>query len=121
MSNEIDKIAADEEVIMTSSLKRAFLTEGCDPACHCCKRKIEIGETFKLAFMVTKNPEQASKHDNNQDEMLCSECSPQMLIDIRKKQHSNEVIRRNKPTWGFSRRHCSRDVIRHLREEIDNW
>lgn len=99
----IDEIIPDEELTMTQTLKRAFLLEGCNPACHCCEKEIVIGEVFKLAFIEHKNIEYVYSPDVSEDEMLCSVCTPEMLKKKMKVRHKEKLAYINRR--GFSRIH----------------
>jgi len=99
--NELDKIAADELVIMTKTLRRLFLIEKCDPACHCCYTKIDNFQHFRLAEV------------NGNDEMLCEKCTPENLIEMRrmeeikKKRDRREYVKQKIAAGGhgFTRIH----------------
>ena len=45
----IEEIPSNELVEMTALFHRAFNAAGCNPACHCCYRFIEVGDKFKLS------------------------------------------------------------------------
>lgn len=72
---------------MTEFWHRAFVSAGCDPACHCCWDKISIGSKFKLST-IKKMPIIPNGHfwkeglDNyddkveNKEVMLCHKCTP---------------------------------------------
>ena len=77
--SEIDDIPADEEVILTATMDRAFKVLGCDPTCHCCEEEINIGDVFKLACV------------DNEDEMLCAKCTPEQLIAKQKAAQAEAV------------------------------
>jgi hypothetical protein len=47
--DDIESIKSNEIVVMNKTLQRLFRIAGCDPACHCCSRKLNIGANFKLA------------------------------------------------------------------------
>ncbi len=49
----IEDIPADEIVTMTEYWHKAFKASGCSPMCHCCFKKINIGNGFKLGTVAT--------------------------------------------------------------------
>ena len=79
---EIDQIPADQTVVMTATLERAFKAAGCDPTCHCCQAEITIGEAFKLAMIDAT------------DEMLCDNCTPHKLKHHRTRALTRELNRK---------------------------
>lgn len=105
----INEIKSDVLMGMTENLIRAFRIKGCDPACHCCNKKIEAGDKFKLAevkAVVAGSFYEDAKLETN-DEMLCGKCTPVELANSRKKQR-----KRDKSRWmagrtgGFTRKHA---------------
>lgn len=89
--SEIDKIVADERVMMTETLIRAFRAEGCNPGCHCCSEYILKGSYFKLAQVA------------GNDEMLCDDCTPKKLLKKRKKERAEREFQAR----GFTRKHIN--------------
>ncbi len=99
----LDDIPADEVVILTEQLDRAFRAVRCVPTCHCCGVPILIGDKFKLAMTETVDaPGLSSRwHGGAKDEMLCERCTPEKLLKKR------QAVRRR---WladggGYSRLH----------------
>ena len=91
---ELDKIESDVEMEMTKNFYRAFQAEGCEPACHCCQLEIKPGMKFKLA-----------QNDDN-DEMLCADCTVQMLLKNKQEQRKQYYTPSFRATGGgFTRRH----------------
>ena len=107
MSNVIDKILSDEIVVMTDVLIRAFKSNNCNPACHCCGDKIKSGDKFKLA-LVTYRPYwnyqegRQAKKTEIVDEMLCVICTPKMLLANEAKSLIEAQVAR---TSGYTRKH----------------
>ncbi len=96
----IDDVPADTITVLTSELNRLFKFAKCNPTCHACKVKIEVGASFQLLTL------------NKRDEMLCVECDREKLIaakieDTRKleewrnRPHANQSLKNGK--WGYSR------------------
>lgn len=112
LESAIDDIISDVEMIMTTVLIRAFKTQGCNPACHCCCNSINAGDKFKLA-MITNNPYWDSKNKKPSDEteindeMLCNNCTPDMLTADRAKELKDTMPQRygGNASNGFTRKH----------------
>lgn len=103
--SEIDGIIADEDVVMTSALVRAFKMSGCDPACHCCGKEIKIGEEFKLACVLSvENTRSRNPVETPNDEMLCSACTPKKLIAMRRREQRKTVAYHIAQGGGFTRK-----------------
>ncbi len=62
----LDDIPADVPFDMTDDLVRLFRIADCDPACHACLNQIKVGDSFELAAGF-----------DDQDHMLCGECTIQ--------------------------------------------
>lgn len=85
-------IPADTTIEMTDDLIRAFKLLGCDPTCHNCGMKLTAGVPFKLAYV--KDPlcwadcslEYCLESANEEDEMLCDNCTADDLLESRKVQ-----------------------------------
>lgn len=45
----VEEIPSDKVFKMTNFWHRAFNAAGCNPQCHCCYKKINVGGSFKLA------------------------------------------------------------------------
>ncbi len=109
----IDKIPADENTVMTPLLRRAFLMEECDPACHCCDKDIADGDNFKLASVPAED-----EWNGTFDIMLCTDCTKaNYTIHMeRKREAAAEATRqrmeiRNYSPYGgrgFSRPHLEK-------------
>ncbi len=85
----LDDIPADQEIQINAEIVRLFRAAGCDPGCHCCLRKIEIGDLFQLAT------------NDGRDVMLCDRCNVDDLIAAKiKRKRARE---RNVRQYGFSR------------------
>jgi len=87
----LDDIPADKILELTVELDRLFKAAGCEPACHVCLRKIDLGEQFQLlSFEGT-------------DEMLCVSCDRDKLA--RKKWMIAYPDPGNRPRYegGYSR------------------
>lgn len=107
MSNEpmtIEEIPADQVVIMNEYWHRAFNAAGCDPACHCCWNKIQIGVPFKLGTVQTipgistNYPNTLQEAIDTYDEvstskevMLCEKCTPEMFSERVKKDLKRRI------------------------------
>ncbi len=103
----LDDIPADETLTLTKHIDRLFRAAGCEPTCHCCQEKIEVGETFKLAtvppYKAVWNPT-----DETEDVMLCHQHSAaDLLKEYKRKKRRVEKHRRDYPNAGYSRPHRS--------------
>ena len=96
----VEDIPADDLMTMTARFVRGFKALGCDPHCHCCEKKIEVGMKFKLAFIKRPQYNILSGPDSA-DEMLCYHCTPAKLLALEKaaRNASMERLRRG----GFTR------------------
>ena len=103
MNKLLDSIVADEEVLMTDALVRAFEIEGCEPACHCCGEDIVSGDMFKLQMIKTMKEKTLPKKSAN-DEMLCKDCTADMLILNRKKKRK-DYLKWKEVNPGYTRKH----------------
>lgn len=117
---KIEEIPSDELVEMTEPFHRAFKTEGCDPACHCCWKPIAVGVKFKLATIErpkdisTNYPDRFQDVIDNYSEnsvtrevMLCSNCTPAMykkrqIADLKKRKKRAET-QLSPSQWGCYR------------------
>ena len=97
---KVADIPADDVLTLTAALARAFRTENCEPACHCCGKDIQIGRKFKLAFIPSKEP--LSLFSDGHDVMLCYHCTPAKLAIAREKER---VARMRRAGHGFTREH----------------
>ena len=100
---ELDAIPADVIMELTPELDRAFKVARCKPACHACKAKIEVRESFQLLSLEGK------------DEMLCATCDREKLIEAKAEAarlhqeylkspeyaHRNQSLKHGR--WGYSR------------------
>lgn len=109
---EIADIPADETVTMTFALMRAFRIEGCNPACHCCGKKIEAGAEFKLAFVKTIGVwyqgytlKRGYKGQVPEDEMLCDTCTVDDLITYKEKCFLQSEYEYEHRYRGYTRSH----------------
>ncbi len=82
----LDAIKADTDVEMTPTLRRLFLAEGCDPACHACKKPLKDGQTFQLLSY------------KGTDEMVHPKCGVEGL-----KRRDRRLERQRKNRYGYSR------------------
>lgn len=97
MSNLLDSIVANEEVLMTVELIRAFKIVGCEPACHCCGEDLLQGDIFKLEMIKTEDLIGSESSFN--DEMLCKNCTANMLISLRRQECKDYTY------TGYTRKH----------------
>lgn len=102
---KVADIPADDVLMLTAALARAFRAENCEPACHCCGKGIEIGRKFKLAFIPTPsaNCSQFATAPEGEDVMLCYHCTPAKLAVVREKQRKARA--RERAGRGFIREH----------------
>ena len=70
----LDDIDASQTVTMTPALRRLFLAEGCDPACHACGKKLRDGTRFQLV------PHSINGTEPMRDEMVHVKCGAAGLI-----------------------------------------
>ena len=96
-------IPADDLLTLTAPMARAFRTEGCEPACHCCGKDIEIGRKFKLAFIPTPSTYCPQFVPQGEDVMLCYHCTPAKLVEVRERQR--KARERQRAGHGFIREH----------------
>lgn len=72
----VEEIPADEVIEMSIDFDRAFRHLGCKPMCHHCKKKVAIGDKFKLATLTTAV--HSGSNDKNtlasREVMLCMNC-----------------------------------------------
>jgi len=76
--------------IMSEDLHHLFFVNGCDPTCHCCRKKIAVNDKFKLATVSESLIIQAKaldgycvfKGDIPHDVMLCGneKCTPLNMV-----------------------------------------
>ena len=64
---KLEDIPADVLMTLTSELERLFRFADCNPACHACKKYIEIGDQFQLLSF------------DGTDEMTCAKCDRKEL------------------------------------------
>ena len=57
---------------MTEDLRRLFISEDCDPACHACRKKIPVGEKFALVESARELDE--NDHETVVETMVCWVC-----------------------------------------------
>lgn len=83
----LEEIPADEIVVLSAQLNRAFRSVGCQPGCHCCKKSIDVGDEFKLAMVEQVEAAGLSSRMRGEprDEMLCTDCTPAKLLRKRRK------------------------------------
>jgi hypothetical protein len=102
----LDEIKADKTYKLTQLQRRLFLVAGCDPACHACKTKIDVGDAFKLV-----------SHKGT-DEMCCANCDiPELEVRDKRLQQARKNNQRNERrdgTWGFSRPSAMLDQVRKV-------
>ncbi len=67
----LDDVPANTIMALTPELDRLFRFAKCNPTCHACKAKIEVGESFQLLSLDGK------------DEMLCVACDREKLIEAK--------------------------------------
>ncbi len=106
----VDEIPSDELVVMTSIFHKAFNVLGCNPACHCCWKKISPGKKFKLATV-----QQAPARDNSQsginvwaevesrEVMLCETCTVEKYNQMSQKAIKEYEKYRKSPRGGCFR------------------
>ena len=85
----LDDIPADQKIQINAKMVRLFRAAGCDPGCHSCLRKIEVGDVFQLAT------------NDGRDVMLCDHCNVDDLIAAKAKRARARW--RNVQKYGFSR------------------
>jgi len=74
----LDSVAPNVDTVLTPELRRLFLAAGCDPACHACQRKINVGEILRLV-----------PHGNPlTDEMCCHRCGSRQLTLRDRRENS---------------------------------
>lgn len=90
----IDNIEPSVPTVMTAELVRLFDFAGCKPtACHACKRRIKVGDTFQLI------PHLKPGDDNKTDEMVCGTCGEDDLV--RRDKRLEAATRRIYANGGF--------------------
>ena len=107
----LDDVPADTLMTLTAELDRLFKFARCNPSCHACKKSIGVGSEFQLLSF------------NGKDEMLCTNCDKEKLIEAKAEAarlheeylKSPEYAHRNqslKPNgyWGYSRPSQSLEV-----------
>lgn len=104
MTKQLDSLPSDVEITMTTDLIRAFKIEGCDPACHCCYRKIIAGEKFKLSMIDALGGYNLEDTKLN-DEMLCCDCTPDMLIAHKEHLVEENLKALHRSRCGYTRKH----------------
>lgn len=58
MDNSIETILDQQgKGVLTEELRRIFVANGCQPACHICRKKIEVGDTLHLKAFFAKTAE----------------------------------------------------------------
>ena len=62
--------------LMTGELRRIFLADGCDPACHTCEHHIQIGEQFCLLKAFQEDDESI---ETTVEVMVCWACRDKPL------------------------------------------
>ncbi len=70
----VEDIKPDEIVVLTEEMRRVFVAAGCEPECHACFKRLNLGVSFKLATVKRRRQ---SGHDRvRYDVMLCATCTP---------------------------------------------
>lgn len=106
----IEEIPADEVIVMTSVLHRAFKAGGCAPMCHFCLKDLEIGKHFKLATVEGSTSSNLSHIDYpanysttiTKEVMLCDVCTAKQY-NKRTKKHKAEYEARKAAGGGCYR------------------
>ncbi len=95
----IEDIPADQDIIMTTLIHRAFSTGGCKPCCHGCGKWIEPNSIFKLTTCKTYVKADGTNQDLNRDietreVMLCDKCTIESVENKASKGHQAYLKRR---------------------------
>lgn len=102
--SKVEDIPSNELVVMTKQFHNAFKTYDCDPACHCCWKKIKPSMLFKLATIqevLCHNPAQSieeyienyEEYKKSKEVMLCEKCTPELFDKKQKRELRKTKVR----------------------------
>ena len=60
---------------MTDEMRRLFISNGCAPTCHSCRKPINAGDGYALKTLASYRSKDGTDHTS--DMMVCQECKKQ--------------------------------------------